>query len=335
MLAMTHLRRWRSGPYALTVASLLALLAARDHANAQSNYPDRPIRIVTISPPGGAPDLVARLIGDRLGATLKQPVVVESRVGAGGSLAAGYVANAAPDGYTLLMSGDAAMVTNQSLYKSLSYDPVRDLAPISQIAFTTNILAVSNDLPARSVAELVALARSQPGKLSYAHGGLGFSQHLAAEVFKFTAKLDIEQIPFRGGISVMPDLMTGRISLCFCNITQILPLAREGKLRALAVTSLKRSQFAPELPTMAESGFPGFDVNAWFGLLAPTKTPTPVIERLHGEVAQGLALSNVREGFSKAGMEIIGNSPTEFAAVIRSEIPQRKSVIQAAGITIQ
>ena len=196
---------------------------------------------------------------------------MESRVGAGGSVAAGYVAKAAPDGYTLLMSGDAAMVTNQSLYKSLTYDPVRDLAPISQIAFTTNILAVSNDVPAKTVEELVALARSQPGKLSYAHGGLGFSQHLAAEVFKFTAKLDIEQIPFRGATTVMPDLMTGRVSLCFCNITTVLPLARDGKLRALAVTSLKRSPFAPELPTMAESGFPGFDVNAWFGLLAPAK----------------------------------------------------------------
>ena len=335
MLAIPSLKRWHSGPYALlTVATLFALLTVSDCANAQIEYPERPIRIVTISAPGGPPDLVARLIGDRLAATFKQPVVVELRVGAGGSLAAGYVAKAAPDGYTLLMSGDAAIVTNQSLYKSLSYDAVRDLAPISQIAFTTNILAVSNDVPAKTVAELVALAQSQPGKLSYAHGGLGFSQHLAAEVFKFTAKLDIEQIPFRGGTTVMPDLMTGRVSLCFCNITTVLPLAREGKLRALAVTALKRSQFAPELPTMAESGFPDFDVNAWFGLLAPAKTPASVIERLHREVAQALALSNVRESFSKTGMEIIGNSPAEFAAVIQSEIPQRKKVIQAAGITI-
>ena len=336
MLAVLDLMPWRSGPNALVaVAAVIALLAGCDTANAQTKYPDKPIRIVTISPAGGPPDIIARLIGERMAATFKQPVVVESRVGAGGSLAAGYVAKAAPDGYTLLLSGDAAMVTNQSLYKSLTYDSVRDLAPISQIAFTTNILAVSNDVPAKTVAELVALARSQPGKLSYAHGGLGFSQHLGAEVFKFTAKLEIEQVPFRGGTTVMPDLMTGRVSLCFCNMATVLPLAREGKLRALAVTSLKRSQFAPELPAMAESGFPGFDVNAWFGLLAPAKTPASIIEQLHREVAQALALNNVRESFSKTGMEIIGNSPVEFAAVIRSEIPQRKKVIEAAGISIQ
>jgi tripartite-type tricarboxylate transporter receptor subunit TctC len=328
--------RWRLGLSAFTAtAALAATLIGSETPNAQSKYPDRPIRIVTISTAGGTPDLIARQIGDRMSASFKQPVIVEGRVGAGGSLAAGYVAKAAPDGYTLLMTGDAAMVTNQSLYKTLTYDSVRDLAPISQIAFTTNILAVSNDLPVTSVAELVALARAQPGKLSYAHGGLGFSQHLAAEVFKFTGKLNIEQVPFRGGASVIPDLMTGRVSLCFCNISSILPLAREGKLRGLAVTSAKRSEFAPELPTMAESGFPGFDINAWFGLMAPANTPAAIIERLHRETRQALAQASVRESFGKFGMEIIGNSPTEFAAVIRSEIPQRKQVIEAAGISIQ
>jgi tripartite-type tricarboxylate transporter receptor subunit TctC len=335
MFAIPSLKQRRTGLNALLAVIVSLSMNGPDAADAQTKYPDKPIRIVTISPAGGAPDIIARLIGDRLTTAFKQPVVVESRVGAGGSLAAGYVAKAAPDGYTLLMSGDAAMVTNQSLYKSLSYDSVRDLAPISQIAFTTNILAVSNDVPARTVEELVALARSQPGKLSYAHGGLGFSQHLAAEVFNFTAKVNIEQIPFRGATTVMPDLMTGRVSLCFCNITTVLPLARDGKLRPLAVTSLKRSPFAPELPTMAESGFPGFDVNAWFGLLAPANTPASIVETLHREVAQALALPNVRESFSAAGMEIIGNSPAEFAAVIQSEIPQRKKVIEAAGIRIQ
>jgi tripartite-type tricarboxylate transporter receptor subunit TctC len=304
-------------------------------AGAQGNYPDKPIRIIAITPPGGPADIIGRLIGERMSVSFKQPVVVESRVGAGGSIAAGYVAKAAPDGYTLLMSGDAAMVTNQSLYKTLTYDPVRDLLPISQIAFTTNILAVTNDVPAKTVAELVALARSQPGKLTYAHGGLGFSQHLAAEVFKTTAKLNIDQVPFRGGPAVMTDLIAGRVSMCFCNITAIMPLAREGKLRALAVTSVKRSPFAPDLPTMAESGFPGFDVNAWFGLLAPAGTPAPIIERLHRETAQALATASVRESFTKLGMELIGNSPKEFAAVIQSEIPQRKKVIETAGISLQ
>ncbi len=306
-----------------------------DAASAQTNYPEKPIRIIAIAPAGSAPDIAARLVGDKLAAVLKQPVLVESKVGAGGSVGAAYVAKAAPDGYTLLMSGDAAIVTNQSLYKSLAYDSVKDLLPISQIAFTTNILAVSNDVPARTVAELVALVRSQPGKYKFAHGGLGFSQHLAIEVLRSATGLPIEQVPYRGGPSVMPDLIAGRVSACFCNITTVLPLMRSGTLRGLAVTSLKRSPFAPDLPTMAESGFPGFDVNAWFGLLAPAKTPTSVIELLHRENAQALSLRDVREGFSKAGMEIIGNSPAEFAAIIQAEIQQRKKLIEAAGISLQ
>jgi tripartite-type tricarboxylate transporter receptor subunit TctC len=233
------------------------------------------------------------------------------------------------------MSGDAAIVTNLSLYKSLAYDPMRDLAPISQVAFTTNILAVPVDLPVKTVQDLVVLARAQPGKLIYAHGGLGFSQHLAGEVFKFAAKLDVGVVSFRGGPAIMPDLIAGRVNMCFCNITAVLPLARAGKLRALAVSSIKRSQFAPDIPTMAESGFPGFDVNAWFGLLAPAATPAPIIDKLHRETARVLALDDIRKRFSDAGMEVIGNSPAEFAAVIRSEIPQRKAVIAAAGISLQ
>jgi tripartite-type tricarboxylate transporter receptor subunit TctC len=233
------------------------------------------------------------------------------------------------------MSGDAAMVTNLHLYKSLSYDPLKDLAPISQVAFTTNILAVPVSLPVSNVQDLVALARSQPGKLTAAHGGLGFSQHLAAEVFKSMAGLKINVVPFRGGPAIMPDLMAGRVSMCFCNITAVLPLAREGKLKALAVTSRERSRFAPDLPTMAESGFPDFDVNAWFGLLAPAGTPAAIIAKLHDETARALAVADVREKLDHLGMEVIGNSPTEFAAVIRAEIPQRQKTIEGAGIEPQ
>lgn len=319
-------------------AAILALIAAAMNcglAVAQPAYPERTIRIVSITPPGGPSDLSARLIGDQLTATWGQPVVVEPKVGAGGSVAAGFVAKAAPDGYTLLMSGDAAMVTNISLYKSLSYDPVKDLAPISQVAFTTNVLAVANDVPVKTVQELVALARQQPDKLGIAHGGLGFSQHLAAEVFKSMAGVKLNMVAFRGGPAIMPDLITGRVSVCFCNITAVLPLAREGKLKALAVTSLQRSQFAPELPTMAESGFPGFDVNAWFGLLAPGGTPAPIVAKLHGETARVLASADMREKFNRLGMEVIGNSSAEFAAVIRREMAQRKKLIDDAGIERQ
>jgi tripartite-type tricarboxylate transporter receptor subunit TctC len=233
------------------------------------------------------------------------------------------------------MSGDAAIVTNLHLYKSLTYDPVKDLAPISQVAFTTNILAVPASLPVNNVEELVALARSQPDKITIAHGGVGFSQHLAAEMFKSRAGLKVNVVAFRGAPAVMPDLIAGRVSMCFCNITTVLPLVRDGKLKALAVTSLRRSQFAPELPTMAESGFPGFDVNAWFGLLAPAGTPDAIIAKLHDETARALATTEVREKFNTLGMEVIGNTPAEFAAVIRSEIVQRKKTIEAVGIEPQ
>jgi tripartite-type tricarboxylate transporter receptor subunit TctC len=325
----------RTQALAIVVMLPIALLSVDRGARAGANYPEKPIRIVTVTSPGGPGAMAARIIGEQLTAQWGKPVVVESMVGAGGSLAAAHVAKSPPDGYTLLMSGDAAIVTNVSLYKKLQYDPVKDLAPISQIAFTPNILAVSNDLPAKSVQELVGLARSQPGKLTFAYGGLGFSQHLAGEVFKSMAKIDIQRVSYRGGAEIMPDLISGRVSLCFCNITAVLPLAREGRLRALAITSLKRSQAAPDLPTMDESGFSGFDVNAWFGLMAPAGTPKPIIEMLHRETARILALPEVREKFRKLAMEIIGNSPDEFAAIIKAEIPQRKKVIESAGIVLQ
>jgi len=319
----------------ILVAATLSLTAGAAEAAAQAHYPERAVHIVAHTPPSGPGQIAARLIGDKLAALWGQPVVVESRVGAGGNLAAGHVAKAAPDGYTLLMIGDAAIVTNLHLYKSMTYDPAKDLAPISQVAFTTNVLAVPAGLPVKSVQDLVALARSQPGSLTFAHAGLGFSQHLAAEVFKSAAGLDIRRIDYRGLAALMPDLIAGRVSMCFCNITAVLPLAREGKLKALAVSSLERSRFAPDLPTMAESGFPGFDVNAWFALMAPSGTPAPIVDGLHREVVRILALPDVRERFEKLGMEVIGNSPAEFAAEIREQIPQRKKLIEAAGITIQ
>lgn len=321
----------RSG---IAAIGALSLLAGTGQAAAQANYPEKAIRIVAHVTSGPGP-ITARMIGDRLAAHWGQPVVVEPKVGAGGNIAAGFVAKATPDGYTLLMIGDAAIVTNLSLYKSISYDPQKNLAPISQVAFTTNILAVPVELPVNSVEDLVRLARTQPGSLTFAHAGLGISQHLAGEVFKSMAKLDIGRVDYRGLANLMPDLIAGRVSMCFCNITAVLPLVQEGKLKALAVTSLNRSPFAPDLPTMAESGFPGFDINPWFGLMAPAGTPGPIIDKLHRETARILALPEVREQFAKLGMEPIGNSPSEFAAVIREQIPQRKKVIEAAGITIE
>lgn len=310
-------------------ASLVAVLTVLTApcASAQTNYPERTIKIVSINAPGGPADIIARLLGDKMSEAFGKPVVVEPAPGAGGSLAAGQVARAAPDGHTLLMTGDAAIVTNISLYEKLTYDPVKDLAPISLLVATPNVLVVSPDLPAKNVSELVALARSQP--LTFGHGGLGFSTHLSGELFKSMAKADIQQVAFR--TSVMPDLMAGRVTMCFCNVAQAMPLVRDNKLRALAVTSLRRSPAAPEVPTMHESGFADFDVTSWFALMAPAGTPQQVIARLHQEAARILALPDVRKKLDDLGMEIVGNSPADFAAVIKTQTPQREKLIKASG----
>lgn len=320
----------------LAVAALVCTLTVLVHnraAIAQANYPQKTIRIVNIGPAGGTADIISRLIGDKLATSLGKPVIVEPVVGAGGSLAAAQVARAAPDGYTLFVSGDAALVTNISLYDKLAYDPVKDLAPISQLVATPNVLVVPPDLATASVAELVALARSQPGKHTFAHGGLGFSTHLSGELFKTMANLDIQQVMYRQ--SVLPDLLAGRVSMCFCNISQVMPLVRENKLRALAITSSKRTPAAPEVATLDEVGFPGFDVTSWFALMAPAGTPLPIIDKLHQEVVRILALPDVRQKLSDLGMEIIGNSPIELASLIQMQTPQREKLIKASGAKIQ
>jgi tripartite-type tricarboxylate transporter receptor subunit TctC len=316
-----------------SLATLALGAAICTGAPARADYPEKTIRIVTINAPGGPADIVARLIADKLSAAFGKPVVVESMVGAGGSLAAGHVAKAAPDGHTLLMSGDAALVTNLSLYEKLSYDPVKDLAPISQIVTTPNILAVPMDLPVKDVADLVALGRTKPGTLTFAHGGLGFSTHLSGETFKAMAQIDIQHVAFRA--SVLPDLLAGRVSMCFCNVSLVMPQVRENKLRALAVTSPQRSPAAPDLPTMNELGFTGFDVTSWFALMAPSGTAKPIIARLHQEVIRILALPDIRAKFADLGMDVVGNSPAELANIIATQMPQREKLIKAIGIKLQ
>jgi len=314
-------------------AALLVLLAAPT-ASAQSRYPDRPVKILVGFTPGTAPDLVARMLADRFAEVWGAPFVVENIPGAGSNIATDRVAKAAADGYTLLMGGNSSLVINPGLYETLSFDPVRDFAPISQVFIAANVLAVPPELPVRTVAELVALAQAKPGKLSYGHAGVGTSQHLGAELFKYMAHLDIAAVPYRGTTALMPDLVAGRISLSFANIVNVLPLAREGKLRALAITSIKRSALAPELPTMAESGFPGFEAVPWFGLLAPSGTPKDVLDKLHDETVKALAMPQLRQKFDELGLEPVGNTPAEFAAVIRKETPEWAKVIGDAGIKL-
>jgi tripartite-type tricarboxylate transporter receptor subunit TctC len=317
----------------LQAAALLLLLLPQP-ASAQSPYPNRPVKILVGFTPGTAPDLAARILADRFSDVWGMPFVVEDIPGAGSNVATDRVAKAAADGATLLMGGNPSLVINPSLYDKLPFDPVKDFAPISQVFIAANVLAVPIYSPVKSVAELVALAKAQPGKLSYAHAGVGTSQHLGAELFKYMAQLDIAAVPYRGSTALMPDLLAGRVDMSFANIVNVLPLAREGKLRALAITSRKRSRLAPELPTMAESGFPGFEAVPWFGLLAPSGTPQDVVDKLHDETVKALALPEIRKKFDELGLEPIGNTPAEFAAVIKKETPEWAKVIKDAGIKL-
>ncbi len=309
----------------------LAALLIAGSAAAQSNYPDKPLRIVVGFPPGSAPDIAARLLGQKLAESLGKPVLIENVTGAAGNIAADRVAKAAPDGYTLALAANAQITVNPSLYK-LPYDPIKDFAPVSLVYSTSSILAVNASVPAKSVRELVALARAQPGSLTFASGGSGSSPHLAAELFKSMAGIEVREVPYKGVVAAIPDLLGGRVTMMFPPIAVILPMVRDGKLRALAVTSLKRSPAVPELPTIAESGYPGFEATLWGGLLAPAGTAPAVIRKLHLETANALAQTDIRAKLAELGLEIVGNSPDEFAAIIRSEIPKWATLIKASGI---
>jgi tripartite-type tricarboxylate transporter receptor subunit TctC len=308
----------------------LALLIVGSPA-AQTNYPENPIRLVTGFPPGSQSDTVARLFGQKLAEAWGKPVLIDNVSGAAGNIASERIARAAPDGYTLGLLGQGQLVINPSLYK-LTYDPMKDFAPISQVYMSTNILVVHNAVPAKSVKELVALAKAQPGGLTFASGGSGSSNHMAAELLKSMAGLDIRHIPYKGVVLAIPDLLGGRVMMMFSPTSNVLPLAREGKLRALAVTSLRRAPAVPELPTIAESGYPGFEATIWFGLLAPARTPVPIVRKLHLETVKALALPDLRAKLADLGIEGIGNSSDELAAVIKSEIPKWAKVIKESGM---
>jgi tripartite-type tricarboxylate transporter receptor subunit TctC len=330
----TDRRTWRRVALTLLAVFLLATSLPATNAAAQSNYPGQAVKIIVGFPPGVAPDVTARLLADKFSSAWGVPVVVENVSGAGSNIATDRVAKADPDGYTLLMAGNSALIFSPSLYDKLPYDPIKDFAPISQVFVAANILVVHPDVPAKTLPELVALARAQPGKLTYGHAGVGTSQHLGAELFKSMADIDIRPVAYRGTTAVLPDLLAGRLTMSFANISNVLPLVREGKLRAFAVTSLKRSAAAPDLPTMAESGYRGFEAVPWFGLVAPAGTPPAVVEKIYRETQRCLALPQLRTSLETLGLDVIGNSPAEFAAVIKAEIPQWSVVIKGAGIKV-
>ncbi len=313
---------------AALVAALTGLLA--QGASAQTDYPNHSVRVVTGYAPGGPLDLIARVLSEHFAKMWGQPVVVDNVTGASGNIAAERVAKSAPDGYTLFVASNAQMVINPSLYKDIHYSDT-DFVLISEAVYSPNILVVPNELPVKNVQELVAYAKAHPG-LTFASAGVGTTQHLSGELFKAMAHIDIQHVPYRGASPVMTDLLGGRLSMFFGASSAVIPLVRDGKLRALAVTSAKRFPAVPELPTMIESGFPGFVSVLAIGLMAPAGTPPAIVEKLHQDVVKVVSDPKVKKKLSAVGMETIGDSPAEFTAAMKVEKPQWAKLIKDAGI---
>jgi tripartite-type tricarboxylate transporter receptor subunit TctC len=324
-------RRWvRFSPLFSMTAALIASIACPVQAQPQG-YPNKPIRFVVPYPAGGPLDTVARLIGQKITEGTKQPVIVDNKPGAGGNIGADIVAKAAPDGYTILMGAVATHAINPTLYASIPYDPVKDFIPVTQVAATPNVLVVDPALPVDSVRGLIAYARANPGKLNFGSGSTGSAGHLAGELFKSMAAVEMVHVPYKGAAPAMQDLVAGRIQLMFDNLASSLGQIRAGKVKALAVTTARRTALAPELPTISESGLPGFDISTWFGVFVPAGTPREVVERLHDEVARALAAADVREKMVNLGAEPAASKPDEFAAYIRTEADKYARIIRASG----
>ena len=299
-------------------------------AAAQAPYPSKPIRFIVGFGPGATNDLVARLLGQKLTDQLGQSVVVENRGGANTAIASAQFVRAAPDGYTLMLNSPGHL-TNPSLLK-LEFDSVNDFAFITQLAVSVNLLVVHPSLPAKSVKELIAISKPRPGQINYASSGTGTTVHLSAELFQYMAGIKWVHIPYKGGGLALQELIAGQTSLSFLNLPTVINIARAGKLRALATTGAKRAGAAPELPTVAESGVPGFEVTTMYGISAPAKTPRVLIDRLHAEIVRALNSPDLRGKLIEAGADPVGNTPEEYTAFIKSEIAKWAKVIQAAGI---
>jgi len=313
MMAMTRGRLFVLASFAF--ASALAPACADD-------WPSRPIQIIVPFGAGGAADIVARLVGDKLATALGQPVVIEDRPGAGGNIGAAAVAHANPDGYTLLMSGSPTHSVGPYLYKNLNYDPMRDVPPVAMLAVAPNLLVVNSSLPVHSVADLVALARAKPHSVTYSSAGVGTSGYLAAELLKASADLDISHVPYKSGPEAVTGVLSGNVTFMFFTVPALLPQVEAGQLRALAIASAERSPLVPDVPTIAEAGYPGFDVIAWYALFAPRGTPAPIVSRLSSEVQKILERTDVRAEMGKLGAEPHYLSPQGLTDYVAMESPK-------------
>ena len=313
------------------VALMLAAFAST--ANAQA-WPAKPIKWIVPFAPGGTTDILARTIGEKLARALGQPVIIENKPGAGGGVGAEFTAKAPPDGYTIMGGTISTHAINASLYKSLPYDPVKDFVPITLIVRLPNMLVVNPDVPAKNVAELIALLKANPAKYTFASSGNGTSQHLSGELFKAMAGVEMQHIPYKGSPPALQDVVSGQVTMTFDNITTAWPLAKAGKLRALAVTTAKRASIAPDVPTLAESGLPGYEVGSWQGVFAPAGTPPEIVKRLNAEIVKIINLPDVKEKLLGLGAEPVGNTPEEFAVLVKAEIVKWADVVKKSGASI-
>ena len=316
----------------LALAFAMQCLAARAFA---ADYPAKPIRLVVPYAPGGGADSVARIVAKRVSEQVGQPIVIDNKGGAGSIVGTDIVAKADPDGYTLLLGQSGPISINPAIYKSLPYDPVKDFAPVSMTTAYPYILVVNAELPVKTLQAFVALAKSKPGAMNYGSTGVGAANHLVAELFNAKAGLKMTHVPYRGTALAVGDLLGGQLTMVFGDPVSVLSQMKAGKLRALAVTSLERSPVAPEVPTIAESGYPGFEALAWHGILAPAKTPAAIVQKLNAEIVKALADPTTRKLLEDQAMQTVGNSPEAFAAFIAKDIAIWKAVATAANVTVE
>ena len=297
-------------------------------------YPSKPIKLVVPFPPGGPLDLAGRAIGQHLSEAWGQPVVVENKPGAGGNIGADLVAKSAPDGYTIVMGALSTHAVNPHLFAKMPYDALKDFAPVTLVAVTPNVLVVNPGVNANSVKDLIALAKASPGKLSFASGSNGSAGHLSGELFKTLAGIDIVHVPYKGGAPAMQDLLGGQVQFMFDNLANSMAQLKAGKLKAFAVTTSKRSSLAPDLPTMAEAGVPGFDISTWYGIMAPAGTPPEVVKKLNSEIVRFLASDDMKEKLKAQGAEPAPTSPEQFDGFIRAEHAKYAKIVKDSGAKV-
>ena len=322
----------KSALLGMLVSGATLMAAGLSNTALAQAWPSKPIRIVIAQAPGSATDVVSRVVGIRLGESLGQPILIEARPGAGGALGTEAAARSAPDGYTLFMGNNSTHGSNPALYAKLPYDAVNDFAPISFVASVPYVLVVDASLPVKTVKELIALAKSRPGKMNYASAGNGSTHHFCGELLKSVGEIDVLHVPYKGTAPAITALLAGEVSFMFSNAADIQSQIKSGKVRALAVTSATRSSVLPDVPTLAQEGLAGFEIQSWFGLLAPAATPPAIIGRLNAEMLKVLARADVKATLGAQGLEVAPGSPAQFADYIKSEIARFGKIAKAAGI---